>query len=79
MDWFVGCLTIVAMELIARKHWAGWAVGLINQAFWFYLIVWEKQLYGLAILTVVLTWRYSVALVKWRREGRTQIIQQGGA
>lgn len=68
MDWIVGGMTLLAMELIARKRWEGWAVGLVNQALWFYLIVWQQQLWGLAMLTVVLTWRYSVALLKWRRD-----------
>lgn len=68
MDWVVGGMTILAMELLARKRWEGWVVGLVNQGLWFYLIVWQQQLWGLAMLTAVLTWRYSVALVKWRRE-----------
>ena len=68
MDWIVGGMTLLAMELIARKKWQGWAVGLANQALWFYLIVYQQQLWGLAMLTAVLTWRYSVALMKWRRD-----------
>ncbi len=46
-----------------------WAVGLANQGLWFYLIVWKQQLWGLAPLTALLTWRYTVALIRWRREG----------
>lgn len=68
MDYLVGCLTLVSMELIARRQWTGWAVGLVNQVFWFYLVVWTQELWGLAILSAVLTWRYSVALIRWRRE-----------
>lgn len=68
MDWIVGGMTLLAMELIARKKWQGWAVGLANQALWFYLIVYQQQLWGLAMLTAILTWRYSVALMKWRRD-----------
>lgn len=66
MDWLTGALTILAMELIARKHWQGWAVGLANQVFWAWL-VWDRQMWGLAPLTAILTWRYSVALIRWRR------------
>lgn len=62
MDWLLSLNTILAME------WYGWAVGLVNQGFWFYVIVYQQQLYGLAVLTLVLTWRYSVALMKWRRD-----------
>ena len=55
------------MELVGRKRWQGWAVGLVNQAFWLYL-VYDRALWGLLPLTAVLTWRYSAALVRWRRE-----------
>jgi len=70
MDWLISCLTITGMELIARKHWQGWAVGLANQGLWAYFMVYQKQAYGLIPISVVLTWRYSVALRKWRREAR---------
>ena len=65
MDWITGAITIVAMELIARGYWQGWAVGLANQILWLWLIV-ERGLWGLLPLTVVLLWRYAVALTKWR-------------
>lgn len=65
MDWITGAMTILAMELLARRDWRGWAVGLCNQLLWAYLI-YERRLYGLAPLTIILTWRYAVALRKWR-------------
>lgn len=67
MDWLTGALTVLAMELVARKSWHGWAVGLANQACWLYL-VWTRELWGLLPLTLILTWRYTAALVRWRRE-----------
>jgi hypothetical protein len=67
MDWLTGALTVLAMELIGRKLWHGWAVGLANQACWFYLVI-DRRLWGLLPLTAILTWRYSAALVRWRRE-----------
>jgi nicotinamide riboside transporter PnuC len=66
MDWLTGLMTILAMELLARRDWRGWLVGLLNQFLWAYLI-YERRLYGLAPLTIILTWRYLVALCKWRR------------
>jgi hypothetical protein len=69
MDWLTGGLTVLAMELVGRKRWEGWAVGLVNQAFWAYLI-WDRALWGLAPLSAILTWRYTVALLRWRREAR---------
>ena len=67
MDWVTGALTILAMELIGRKHWAGWLVGLVNQGFWAYLIL-DKEMYGLIPLTAILTWRYTSHLMAWKKE-----------
>lgn len=65
MDWVTGLVTLIAMELIARKRWEGWAVGLGNQVLWLGLI-YERELYGLLPLALLLTWRYGVALRNWR-------------
>lgn len=67
MDWLTGILTVLAMELIARKRWEGWLVGLVNQSCWLWL-VFSRELWGLLPLTLIFVWRYSVALMKWRRE-----------
>lgn len=55
------------MELVARRRWEGWLVGLVNQACWA-LLIWQRELWGLAPLCAVLTWRYAVALYRWRME-----------
>lgn len=70
LDWVTGAMTLLAMELIARKHWQGWAVGLANQGLWLSLI-YTRELYGLLPLTVLLTWRYAVAVGKWRKDEAT--------
>lgn len=67
MDYLTGGITILAMELLARRRWEGWLVGLCNQVLWGWLI-YERQLWGLAPLTVILTWRYAVALIRWRKD-----------
>lgn len=67
MDWLTGIGTLTAMELIGRKMWQGWLVGLANQVFWLSLI-YQRELWGLLPLTLILIWRYVVALRKWRRE-----------
>jgi len=69
MDWIAGFLTLISMEMIARHKWQGWAVGLANQAVWFVLI-YSRELWGLLPLTVILSWRFGVALVKWREVER---------
>lgn len=71
MDWLTGALTVLAMELVGRKRWQGWAVGLANQGLWLYLIV-TRDLWGLAPLTAILSWRYTVALMRWRREAKSR-------
>jgi nicotinamide riboside transporter PnuC len=67
MDWITGAITLLAMELTYRKRWEGWALGLVNQACWFYL-VFTRGLWGLLPLTTILTWRYAVYLIAWRRD-----------
>lgn len=67
MDWLTGAMTVLAMELVARRRWQGWAVGLVNQAFWLTLII-DRRMWGLLPLTAILGWRYTVALVRWRKE-----------
>lgn len=71
MDWIAGAMTLLAMELIGRKYWQGWLIGLLNQGFWAYLII-DRQLYGLIPLTAVLTWRYGTHLSRWKREAYQQ-------
>lgn len=68
MDWITGGLTIVAMELVARRDWRGWMVGIVNQGLWLCLIV-DRKLWGLLPLTAILSWRYAVALLRWRAAG----------
>ncbi|TWU12832.1 hypothetical protein CA54_16580 [Symmachiella macrocystis] len=69
MDWIAGFLTLISMEMIARHKWQGWAVGLVNQVTWLVLIF-NRELWGLLPLNVVLTWRFSVALMKWREAAK---------
>lgn len=66
MDWLTGIITILAMELIARKRWYGWLIGLCNQALWGYLIL-DRRLWGLAPLCAILAWRYAAAMWRWRK------------
>lgn len=65
MDWVTGGMTVLSMELLAKRRWEGWAVGLANQFLWAWLI-YTRELWGLAPLVAILTWRYAVALRKWR-------------
>lgn len=65
LDWITGCATLVAMHLIGKKLWYGWAVGLANQGLWLALI-YARELWGLLPLTLALTWLYTKNLRAWR-------------
>ena len=67
MDLIVSILTILTMELVARKYWQGWVVGLVNQAVWF-LLIYSRELWGLLPLAIWLTITYILALRRWRDE-----------
>lgn len=67
LDVLTAMITLVAMELISRKKWYGWAIGLINQPLWVILSI-QKEAYGLVILALVLSWRYASALLRWKRQ-----------
>ena len=67
MDWITGAMTVLSMELLARKRWEGWAVGIVNQSLWAWLI-YSRELWGLSPLCLILTWRYAVALRRWTRK-----------
>ncbi len=71
MDWFVGILTLLSMELIARRRWEGWLVGILNQATWM-ILCYQQELWGLMPLQVILSWRFTVALMQWRKENRAK-------
>ena len=67
MDWLTAGLTLLSMELIARRRWEGWLIGLLNQGCWTYLII-TQQLWGMTPLVVILTWRFTVAMRQWAKE-----------
>ena len=67
MDWVTSILTVVSMGLIAARRWEGWALGLVNQACWLWLIF-ETRQWGLLLMTAVLTGQCVWAIRTWRRE-----------
>lgn len=70
MDWITGIMTVLGMELVARKRWEGWLVCLLNQFLWAYLIA-AKELWELVPLTLILTIRYSSFMMAWVKQSRT--------
>ena len=47
--------------------WRGWLVGIFNQGLWLWLIL-DRKLWGLLPLTLILSWRYAAALLRWKRD-----------
>lgn len=67
MDWVASIITIIGIELLRRKMWQGFLVGLLNEIIWAYLAI-SREVYGLLLLVVVLTFQYSWAIYTWRKE-----------
>jgi len=67
MDWLCGFMTWASMFLVSRKRWEGWAVGLCSEVVWGVLI-YQRELWGLVPLNLVLFWTYTNALIEWRAE-----------
>ena len=66
MDWIVSVLTIIQMQLIAKRRWEGWFLALINSGLWM-ILSYQQQLYGLMLLQLVLSGQFALALVNWTR------------
>lgn len=65
MPWFLSAITLYAMVLVGHKDLAGWAVGLIGQAFW---LVWicGTRTWGFLPMNIALTAVYAQNLFLWR-------------
>lgn len=64
MDWLVSILTIIQMQLIARKRWEGWLVALVNSGLWM-ILVYQQELWGLMALQIILSAQFAFALINW--------------
>ena len=67
MDWIASCLTLLTVELTARKLWYGWLVGLVSQGAYITLAL-QNELYGLLPLSTYLMVRYALAARTWYRK-----------
>jgi nicotinamide riboside transporter PnuC len=66
MDWIAAIFTIIGIELLRRKMWQGFLVGLLNEISWAYIAI-NKEVYGLLLLVAVLSVQYSWAIYTWRK------------
>lgn len=69
MDWIASIFTIIGIELLRRKMWQGFLVGLLNEISWAYIAI-TKEVYGLLLLVVVLSVQYSWAIYTWRKTSK---------
>ncbi len=62
-DLIAGLLTLATLELLLRPRLRllGCGVGLFSQLFWLALI-WNRALWGLLPLTLIMSWRYAAWL-----------------
>jgi hypothetical protein len=67
MEWAYAVLTVITSELLARKSWHGWGVGLVNDGFWFWW-AYSGGHWGMFSLTAVCTLQSVRGLLRWRRE-----------
>jgi hypothetical protein len=67
MDWVCAALTIIANELMTRKHRYAWYVMSLNNLFWLY-VCYMKGLWAFLALTAVMLVLGIRGLRQWSRE-----------
>ncbi len=67
VDWIAGFFTLVSLELVTRRKWQGWAVGLAGQVAWF-AYIFNSAAWGLLSVTALMTIRYYRSMIAWRSE-----------
>jgi nicotinamide riboside transporter PnuC len=70
LDWIAAVVTLVAVELVTRRRWEGFALHTVNAALWGYLM-YRAQLWGLFTLEGVFAVQGLVCAYRWRRNART--------
>lgn len=66
LDWVAAAVTLLAVELVTRRYWQGFALHALNGVLWGYLMV-RAQLWGLVALEAVFVTQSVVAAVRWYR------------
>ena len=64
LSWLLCGLTVTSIELIGRRHRAGFLVGIGAQVPWL-VFDYVTGAFGLMPLAVILGWRYLVAYRRW--------------
>ena len=68
LDVLAALMTLISINLVARKKRIGFLVGAAAEPVWCYLM-WRAEYWGLFSLGVVFFVQYFWAYIKWRREG----------
>jgi len=71
-DWITAILTVTYIQCLAMKKWWGWPIALVAQTFWIYITL-QKELYGLTILSVVLTFQF---IYGWYNSGAKNEVER---
>jgi hypothetical protein len=72
MDWVLSFLGLFVMEMKGRKMWQSWALGLLQQVLWLW-IIYDKEMWGLLLLSAYKIWRHIVFLKAWRTEAEVLV------
>ena len=66
-DWITAALTISYLQLLTLKKWYACPLGMLTQGIWIYLTL-SKELYGLTVLSVIMTLQFAYGWYRWRKE-----------
>ena len=72
MDWVLSFLGLFVMEMKGRKMWQSWALGLLQQVLWLW-IIYDKEMWGFLLLSAYNIWRHIVFLKAWRTEAEVLV------
>lgn len=67
--------TILAMELLKRKHYYGWYVSICNQALWVTINV-DKALWGFLVLNTYITFNAIHAIILWKKHDAADLAMK---
>lgn len=66
MDWVAMALTVLSIELVVRKRWYGFAVGMAAGAIW--VAYWLPQSQWAAVaINVIFFWQNLRGVLRWKR------------
>jgi len=68
MDWFAGCLEILAKYIVGKKNKFGWLIHLAAGILWFYIAC-QTKVYGLFVIVLPAFFLNIYNFIKWSKNG----------